>query len=140
LLLVKLLRDGAKAPTINHEGEDIAYDLYAADDITIPAQALAKIGTGIAIQFKPKAGAKIETRSGMASNGADTRGGCIDAGYRGEVKVIMKNDHPFEKMVVKRGDKIAQMERREVAKDKVKVVRELSESKRGAKGFGSSGK
>ena len=80
----------------------------------------------------------MKTRSGMAKKRLMCNAGVIDAGYRGEIVVLMENlgDQPYE---IKRGDKIAQLlEHPFVAKEVVES--ELGEAARGAKGFGSTGK
>ena len=93
--------------------------------------------TGIAIEFVPTAGGIVKTRSGLAKKRLMCNAGVIDAGYRGEVIVLMENlgDAPY---AIRKGDKIAQLlEHPFLAGDVVES--ELSQAARGAKGFGSSG-
>ena len=66
--------------------------------------------------------------------------GLIDSGYRGEIKVIVVNLDPTEKIVIRRAEKIAQLVIQEVAQAAVEVVDELSDSERGEGGFGSTGR
>lgn len=137
MLKVKRLSPDATLPTVAHPGEDIGYDLYSAADLTIPARGGAGVPTGIAIEFAPAAGAIVKTRSGLAKKRLLCNAGVIDAGYRGEIIVLMENlgDEPY---TIHMGDKIAQLlEHRWLAGEVVEG--ELSEAKRGAKGFGSSG-
>ena len=78
-------------PTVAHPGEDIGYDVYSAEDVTHAARGAAAIRTGIAIEFVPAAGGIIKTRPGMAKKTLTCNAGVIDAGYRGEVIVLMEN-------------------------------------------------
>ena len=143
MLKVKLLRPGAKAPTIAHPGEDLAYDLYAAEAITIPARGHGVVLSGVAIELTSATGepmgALLRDRSSIAARRLALTAGVIDAGYRGEIKVLMENlgDAPAE---IHSGDKIANLIPYPVLTTEVRVVEELGESLRNAKGFGSSGK
>jgi dUTP pyrophosphatase len=137
MLKVKKLSPYAVLPTVAHPGEDIGYDLYSSEDITLPARGAAGVRTGIAIEFTPPAGGIVKTRSGMAKKRLMCNAGVIDAGYRGEVIVLMENlgDEPY---LIHRGDKIAQLlEHPFLAGDVVED--DLTEAARGAKGFGSTG-
>src|SRR5271157_3557464 len=137
MLKVKKLSPDAVLPTVAHPGEDIGYDLYSAEDITLPAWGAAGVHTGIAIEFVPPAGGVVKTRSGMAKMRLMCNAGVIDAGYRGEVIVLMENlgDEPY---AIRKGDKIAQLLEHPFLASEV-VEGELSDAARGAKGFGSSG-
>ncbi len=143
MLKVKLLRSGAKAPTIAHPGEDLAYDVHAAEAITIPPHGHAVVLTGIAIELTSATGepmgALLRDRSSMATRRLTLTAGVIDAGYRGEIKVLMENlgDQPAE---IHAGDKIANLIPYPVLTGEVQVVKELAESKRKAGGFGSTGR
>ena len=137
MLKVKKLSPNAMLPTVAHPGEDIGYDLYAAEDITLPARGAAGVHTGIAIEFVPTAGGIVKTRSGMAKKRLICNAGVIDAGYRGEIIVLMENlaEEPY---TIRKGDKIAQLLEHPFLAGDV-AEEELSEATRGAKGFGSSG-
>jgi len=135
---VKKLSPDAVLPTVAHPGEDIGYDLYSAEDITLPARGAVGVHTGIAIEFVPTAGGIVKTRSGMAKNRLMCNAGVIDAGYRGEIIVLMEN-LADELYTIRKGDKIAQLLEHPFLAGEV-VEEELSEAARGAKGFGSSGK
>ncbi len=143
MLKVKLLRPGAKAPTIAHPGEDLAYDIYAAEGVIIPAREHAVVLSGIAIELTSGSGepmgALLRDRSSMAARRLALTAGVIDAGYRGEIKVLMENlgDAPAE---IHAGDKIANLIPYPVLTTDVQVVEELAESKRNAGGFGSTGR
>ncbi len=141
MLKVQLLSDTAILPTVATPGEDIGYDLYASEDLEIAPLSLGVVKTGIAIEFaQPKAGALIKCRSSMAKINASVEGGVIDAGYRGEVMVMLRNNDPIAKMAIKRGSKVAQMIEHRLLAGRVRKVEQLSKAKRGEKGFGSSGK
>jgi dUTP pyrophosphatase len=137
MLKVKRLSPEALLPTVAHPGEDIGYDLYASEDITIPARGSTGVHTGIAIEFVPQAGGIVKTRSGLAKKRLMCNAGVIDAGYRGEVIVLMENlgDEPYS---IRKGDKIAQLLEHPFLAANV-VEDELTEAARGAKAFGSSG-
>jgi len=137
MLKVKKLTPNAVLPTVAHPGEDIGYDLYSAEDITIPARSAAGVHTGVAIEFVPVAGGIVKTRSGMAKKRLMCNAGVIDAGYRGEIIVLMEN-LADEAYTIQKGDKIAQLLEHPFLAGEV-VEEELSEAARGAKGFGSSG-
>jgi len=137
MLRVKRLSPDAVLPTVAHPGEDIGHDLYSAEELTIAAHGAAGVHTGIAIEFVPAAGGIVKTRSGLAKRRLLCNAGVIDAGYRGEIIVLMENlgDEPY---TIRKGDKIAQLlEHPFLAGDVTES--ELSEASRGAKGFGSSG-
>ena len=137
MLKVKKLIPNAVLPTVAHPGEDIGYDLYSAEDITIPARSAAGVHTGVAIEFVPVAGGIVKTRSGMAKKRLMCNAGVIDAGYRGEIIVLMEN-LADEAYTIHKGDKVAQLLEHPFLAGEV-VEEELSDAARGAKGFGSSG-
>jgi len=143
MLKVKLLRAGAKAPTVAHPGEDLGYDIYASETVALPARGHAIVPTGIAIECTSPAGermgALLRDKSSMAARRLALTGGVIDAGYRGEIKVLMENlgEQPA---TIQAGDKIANLIPYPVLTGEVEVVDELNESSRKAGGFGSSGR
>ena len=139
MLKVKRLSPDAVLPTVAHPGEDIGYDLYSCEDLTIAARGAAGVHTGFAIEFVPAAGGIVKTRSGLARKRLMCNAGVIDAGYRGEIIVLMENlgDTPAE---IHAGDKIANMIPYPVLTGKVRVVEELADSTRKGGGFGSSGR
>jgi dUTP pyrophosphatase len=143
MLKVKLLTPAAKAPTVAHPGEDLGYDIYAAVTLTIAPRGHAVVSTGIVIECTSakgeKMGALLRDKSSLASRRLVLTAGVIDAGYRGEVRVLMENlgDEPG---IIRAGDKIANLIPYPVLTGEVTVVEELSESSRKAGGFGSSGR
>jgi dUTP pyrophosphatase len=142
MLYVKKLDPRATLPTVAHPGEDLGYDLYALENVFVIKGHVTLIHTGISCAayntFMEPFGLLIKERSSMALKGVFTRAGVVDAGYRGEIRVLMvtSNMTPYNIMA---GDKIAQMIPTLVLTGEVKEVDELAESARGIKGFGSSG-
>jgi dUTP pyrophosphatase len=143
MLRVKLLQAGARAPVVAHPGEDLGYDLFALEAVQLSPRATVRVRTGIAVEARhPATGAPlgllVRDRSSMAARGIATTGGVIDAGYRGEIMVLMTNlgDAP---VALNAGDKIAQMVPVPVLTGPVEEVKSLEDSARAEKGFGSSG-
>jgi len=144
MLRVKLLEANARLPVVAHPGEDLGYDLFALDGALLAPQTTVKVRTGIAIEARhPATGAPlgllVRDRSSMAAKGIVTTAGVIDAGYRGEILVLMTN---LGEAVVelKPGEKIAQMIPVPVLTGDVEEVANLEDSARAEKGFGSSGR
>jgi len=116
-------------------------DVVAAEDVTIQPGQRHAVATGFAIAIPPGYEVQVRPRSGLALKHGITclnTPGTIDEDYRGEVKVILANlgDAAFE---VRRGERIAQLVPAPVLKAQFREVRELSETSRGAGGFGSTG-
>ncbi|HEY1806776.1 MAG TPA: dUTP diphosphatase [Terracidiphilus sp.] len=144
MLRVKLLEAGAQAPVVAHPGEDLGYDLFALEAAMLAPRCTVKVRTGIAVEARnPQTGVPlgllVRDRSSMAARGVATTGGVIDAGYRGEIMVVMTNlgETPVE---LKVGEKIAQMVPVPVLTGVIQEVESLEGSERAAKGFGSSGR
>jgi dUTP pyrophosphatase len=143
MLRVKLLEAGARAPVVAHPGEDLGYDLFALEGVTLGPHATVKVRSGIAVEARhPQTGVPlgllVRDRSSIAARGIATTAGVIDAGYRGEILVLMTNlgEAAVELMA---GEKIAQMIPVPVLTGPVHVVESLEDSARAEKGFGSSG-
>ncbi len=139
-LKIKLLDKKAILPCYAHPG-DAGLDLFAVERKEIPVGESALIGTGIAIELPEHTEAQIRPRSGLALNHSVTvlnSPGTIDFGYRGEIKAILINHgkHPF---IVEEGMKIAQMVIQPVLTVDVILKDDLSDTSRGAGGFGSTG-
>ena len=121
---------------------DAGADLTAIESVTIPAGGTAIVGTGIAVEIPPEYVGLVHPRSGMAAKYGVTvlnAPGTIDAGYRGEIKVILIN-HGKEAYQVAKWDKIAQLVIQEVVEAHFVETDELSDSSRYIDGFGSTGK
>ena len=122
--------------------DDAAFDIRSRVEMVLNPGEPHLVATGIFMEFPPGYEAQVRPRSGLALKHALTvlnSPGTIDAGYRGEVGVIMLNagKEPFS---VKRGDRIAQMVIGKLPEVEIVAVNELSDSARGAGGFGSTGK
>ena len=122
--------------------DDAAFDLRSRADMIIPVNRSTLVPTGVFMELPVNYEAQVRPRSGLALKHNITltnSPGTIDAGYRGEVGVIMFNHGPAE-FEVKRGDRIAQMVITELPQVELELAESLSESDRGAGGFGSTGK
>jgi len=140
-VLVQRLDDGVPLPAYAHPG-DAGADLVAAEDVTLAPGERAVVPTGIAIALPEGYAAFVHPRSGLAARvglGLVNAPGTIDAGYRGEIKVVLVNLDPREPIVLARGDRIAQLVVQRVDRVTFAEVAELPESIRGAGGFGSTG-
>ncbi|MFP5204889.1 MAG: dUTP diphosphatase [Acidobacteriota bacterium] len=143
MLRVKRLDPAACLPVVAHPGEDLGYDLFALENVALAPRATARVRTGIAVEARdPRTGAPlgllVRDRSSMAARGIATTGGVIDAGYRGEILVLMTN-LGVDPVELRAGDKIAQMVPVPILTGPVEEVAALESSARQAKGFGSSG-
>ena len=141
-LLVKLLRPSAQMPHRAHDG-DLGYDLYAAAPAVLPPGDWSTVATGIAIALPQGAAGLVVPRSGLAANqgiSVVNAPGLIDAGYRGEIGVVLIN-HGHETFHVSPGDRIAQMLIVPAYTPVLQQVAELpvSQDDRDQGGFGSSG-
>ena len=139
-----MLEAGARAPVVAHPGEDLGYDLFALEGAALAPRATVKVRTGIAVEARnPATGAPlgllVRDRSSMAARGIATTAGVIDAGYRGEILVLMTNLGEAS-IELKAGEKIAQMIPVPVLTGAVEEVESLEDSARAEKGFGSSGR
>ena len=134
----KKLRNEAKIPSFAHE-RDAGMDIFCSEDITIPSGNIYAVPTGISMEMPEGYVAFVWDKSGLAlKSGVKTMGGVIDSGYRGEIKVIVANLSDKE-LNIKSGQKIAQMIIQKYESPEIEVAEELSETKRGEGGFGSTG-
>ena len=118
---------------------DAGLDIKASDDFQIPGKGFIGVPAGIRISVPEGYVGLIKPRSGIGfGSGIDTGAGVVDAGYRGEVKVLLFN-HSNKRYIGKKGERIAQLLTIPVNLENYVVVEELSEAERGDKGFGSSG-
>ena len=121
--------------------DDAGLDLYAAETVTLAPGARGLVPTGIALAIPPGFAGFVLPRSGLALRHGVTclnTPGRIDAGYRGEVKVLLIN-HGHEPVTLSRGERIAQLVVQRVERVALIPVTELAPSARGAGGFGSTG-
>lgn len=130
------LRPTAHQPTLAKLG-DACWDLYAdADHILTPGH-VHRITTGLAMAIPPGWEGHVRGRSGKTIAGLIVCPGTIDAGYRGEVQVML---HCLTFSTVKAGDRIAQLAIRQVPDVRWEEVAQLDATERGQGGFGSSGR
>ncbi len=137
-LHLKKLSPTAVLPKYIHP-HDAGMDLYSNENITLQPQERKLIPTGIALAIPTGYVGLIWDKSGIATNhGLKTMAGVIDAGYRGEIKILIHNlsNQPY---TVQAGTKIAQMLIQPVEQKEIIEVQELDDSSRGDGGFGSTG-
>lgn len=140
VLIVRLDR-GLPLPARAQPG-DAGLDLYCTADTVLHPGQRASVGTGVAIALPNGYAAFVHPRSGLALRHGLTMvnaPGTIDAGYRGEVSVLLLNTDPVDAVVLARGDRIAQLVVQRVADVVLHEVERLPGSQRGARGFGSTG-
>lgn len=141
-LKVQLLSDSATLPTRSHEG-DAGLDLYASEKAHIGPGERWQVATGIAVEIPEGHAGLVLPRSGLAKRHGISlvnAPGLVDAGYRGEVKVLLLNNDPAEIFRIEPGDRIAQLLVTPFAAVDPVLTEALSESARGEAGFGSTGR
>lgn len=135
--------DPGLAPPAYAQPGDAGADLRTAVDVTLAPGERALVPTGVALAIPEGHAGFVHPRSGLAVRRGLTivnAPGTIDAGYRGEIKVPLVNHDRDETIVVRRGDRIAQLVVQPVTRVVFDVVDELPDSTRGAGGFGSTGR
>ena len=142
-MTLKVLRLDARArlPTRAYPG-DAGLDLYALENGALEPGARASIRTGIAVEIPDGRAGLVLPRSGLAAKhdiALVNAPGLIDAGYRGEVRVLLLNTDQNATFAISAGDRIAQLVLVEVQTPAVVEVGDLALSERGAGGFGSTG-
>lgn len=141
-LRVHRLRDDARLPTRAHEG-DAGLDLYAVEPARLGPGERTSVPTGIAVAIPDGHAGLVLPRSGLARRHGITMPnapGLIDAGYRGELQVLLMNADPSEAFELQPGDRIAQLVVTPFADATPIEVSELDGTARGLAGFGSSGR
>jgi dUTP pyrophosphatase len=136
------LNEAAVLPTRGHPG-DAGLDLYSIELAHIGPGERWSVGTGIALEVPEAHAGLILPRSGLAREHGITlvnSPGLIDAGYRGEVRVLLLNTDPAETVRIEPGARIAQLVLAPIALAEVVEATELSDSARGDGGFGSTGR
>ena len=137
---VRRLRDEAVVPERAYAG-DAGVDLAACERHALGPGQRAVVGTGLAIELPEGYAGFVQPRSGLAAEHGLTvlnTPGLVDAGYRGELRVILLNTDPQATFVVEPGMRIAQLVVLAVETPELVEVAELETSERGARGFGSS--
>jgi dUTP pyrophosphatase len=140
-VLVRRLDTDVPLPVYALPG-DAGADIVAARDMTLAPGERAVVPTGIAIALPGGWAAFVHPRSGLAARvglGLVNAPGTIDAGYRGEIKIIAINHDASSPVTVHRGERIAQLVFQRVARAEFVEVAELPSSQRGLGGHGSTG-
>lgn len=136
------LKDDATLPSRAHEG-DAGLDLYACEAAHIGPGERWSVGTGVGVEIPQGHAGLVLPRSGLAREhgiALVNAPGLIDSGYRGELRVLLLNTDPAETFRVEPGDRIAQLVLTPIALAEPVEATALTESSRGAGGFGSSGR
>jgi dUTP pyrophosphatase len=141
-LRVSKLVAGAVLPTRAHPG-DAGLDLYASEPARLGPGERWGVGTGVAVEIPEGHAGLVLPRSGLAREygiALVNSPGLIDAGYRGEVRVLLLNTDPAETFRIEPGDRIAQLVVTPIVLAEPIEAEDLAESARGDGGFGSSGR
>jgi dUTP diphosphatase len=141
LLRVRRLDPRATLPRRAYPG-DAGLDLHALDALTLGPGERAAVPTGIAVEIPDGQAGLVLPRSGLAARhgiALVNAPGLIDAGYRGEIRVLLLNTDRHTEVEIAAGDRIAQLVLVAIHAPEVLEVEDLAVSERGAGGFGSSG-
>ncbi len=139
-LPIRRLRDDAVVPSRAYAG-DAGLDLAACERVELGPGERAAVGTGLAVAIPEGYAGFVQPRSGLAARHGITivnAPGLVDAGYRGELKVVLLNTDARESFLVEPGMRIAQLVVLPVPRVEPVEVDELPDSERGVRGFGSS--
>jgi dUTP pyrophosphatase len=141
-VLIARLDPDVPIPTYAHSG-DAGADLVTTEDVEIAPGERALVGTGIALALPSGYAAFVHPRSGLAHRlgvSIVNTPGTIDAGYRGEIKVVLVNHDLHRPAVFHRGDRVAQLVIQRVEQARFHEVTTLPGSDRGDGGYGSTGR
>jgi dUTP diphosphatase len=139
-LPVVRLRPDARVPERAYAG-DAGLDLATCERVELRPGERAVVSTGLAVAIPDGYAGFVQPRSGLAARhgvSVVNSPGLVDAGYRGEIKVVLLNTDPREPFVAEAGERIAQLVVLAVPSVEILEVAELPASERGARGFGSS--
>jgi dUTP pyrophosphatase len=134
------LHPEARIPAAPYE-DDAGLDLSSVEQVTLTPGERRTVGTGLAVAIPSGYAGFVQPRSGLAAKRGITvvnSPGLIDAGYRGELRVVLLNTDPAEEFTIEVGDRIAQLVILAVPRVRLVEVDELPDSERSASGFGSS--
>jgi dUTP pyrophosphatase len=138
---VTLLDPDLPLPAYAHPG-DAGADLVTTVDVVLQPGERRMVPTGVALALPDGYVGLVHPRSGLAARhglSIVNSPGTIDAGYRGEIKVLLVNLDPVEPIVLSRGDRIAQLVVQRFERARFVAVSDLPESARGTGGYGSTG-
>lgn len=139
-LLIRRLHPDAQMPAGAYDG-DAGLDLASVEEAVLAPGERRTVGTGLAVAIPAGHAGFVQPRSGLASRHGITvvnAPGLIDAGYRGELKVVLLNTDPGEPFHVRPGDRIAQLVVLALPRITVTEADDLPPSERAERGFGSS--
>ena len=140
-ILLRRLDEQVPLPSYAHPG-DAGADLTTTVDVVLQPGERAMVPTGISIALPTGYVALVHPRSGLAARcgiSIVNAPGTVDAGYRGEIKVLLINLDPAEPVKLVRGDRIAQLVVQKFEHALFVEVERLPESRRGEGGYGSTG-
>ncbi len=138
---VARLRPGAILPTRAYD-HDAGLDLYACEPVRLGPGERAAVATGVAVEIPSGQAGLVLPRSGLAARhgiALVNAPGLIDAGYRGELRVLLLNTDRSAAVELAAGERVAQLVLIRVQTPVVEEVSELPRSARDTRGFGSSG-
>jgi len=138
---IRRLDRGLPLPAYAH-ADDAGADLMTAVDVTLSPGERVMVPTGVAIALPQGYAGFVHPRSGLAARcglSIVNAPGTIDAGYRGEIKVVLVNLDPREAVTLRRGDRIAQLVVQQVETVRFVEADGLEDTARGAGGYGSTG-
>lgn len=132
------MNEDARLPERQHDN-DVGYDLFSVEEVKMEVGEVKTVGTGLKVKLPPDIEAQIRPRSSLSLSGISVMNspGTIDPGYRGEIRIILAN-LLGDKIVIEKGDRIAQMVFARVEHPKIREG-DLDETERGENGFGSTG-
>ena len=140
-LRFRRLSPDARPPARAHDG-DAGFDLHAAEAASLAPGERASVGTGLAVAIPAGFAGLVLPRSGLAARhgiALVNAPGLIDAGYRGELRVLLLNTDPREPFEIAEGDRVAQLVLVRAEAAELEEADDLGETARGSGGFGSSG-
>lgn len=138
---IEVLISGDPVPLYAHPG-DAGADLCSSENLVLEPGERAVVGTGVSIALPDGAVAFVVPRSGLAAKHGITvvnAPGTVDAGYRGEIKVVLLNTDRRDAYEIRKGDRIAQLITMSFSQARFVPVSSLPGSDRGERGFGSTG-
>lgn len=137
-LKIKKLLPNAELVPFEHPS-DAGMDIRLVEDFVLEPHVPTKVRTGLAVEIPEGYVGFIWDKSSIGAMGVKTLGGVVDAGYRGEIFIVLVN-MTAEPISFQSGRKIVQMIIQKIEQPQIDYVDDLSESPRGEAGFGSTGK